>query len=62
MNSGYLCHLNFTLSKFTFKNFLFLKIVSNTMMSPSIFPINYDRGYKWQWDDLFSRLPTQPFI
>ena len=35
--SGYLCHLTFTLSKFTFKNFLFLKIVSNTMVSPNIF-------------------------
>ena len=37
MDSGYLCHFTLTLSKFTLKPFLFLEIVSNTMVSPSIF-------------------------
>ena len=37
MGSEYLCHLTFTLSKFTLKNFIFLEIVSDTMVSPSIF-------------------------
>ena len=35
--SGYLSHLTFTLSKFTLKNFIFLEIVSDSMVSPSIF-------------------------
>ena len=39
MGNGYwyLCHLTFILFKFTLKNFLFLKIMFETMISPSIF-------------------------
>ena len=37
MGSEYLCHLTFILSKFTLKNFIFLEMVSDTMVSPSIF-------------------------
>ena len=33
MGNRYLCHLIFTLSKFTFKNFIFFKIVSDTIVS-----------------------------
>ena len=39
MDDEYLCHLTFTLSKFILKNILFLEIVSDTMVSPSIFLI-----------------------
>ena len=46
MGNEYLCHLTFTLYKFTLKNFIFFEMVSDTMMSTSIFfryiPI---RGY-----------------
>ena len=37
MDNGYLCHLIFTLSKFTIKNFLFFE-----MVSPNIFPFFFD--------------------
>ena len=37
VGSGYLYHLTFTFSKFTLKNFLFFEMMSNTMVSPSIF-------------------------
>ena len=37
MGSGYLCHLTFIFSKFTLKNFIFFEIVSDTMVSLSIF-------------------------
>ena len=37
VRSWYLSHLTFTLSKFTLKNFIFLEMVSDTMVSPSIF-------------------------
>ena len=37
MGNRYLCHLTFTLFKFTIKNFLVLEMVSDTMVSPSIF-------------------------
>ena len=37
MGSGYLCNLIFTLSKFTLKNFIFFEMMSDTMVSPSIF-------------------------
>ena len=37
--NGYLCHLIFTLSKFTLKNFLIFEMVSTTKVSPSIFLI-----------------------
>ena len=40
MGNGYLCHLTFTLFKFTLKNFIFLEILPDTMVSPSIF-LNY---------------------
>ena len=40
MGSRYLCHLTFKLSKFTLKNFLFLEIVFDTMVSPNIFLYN----------------------
>ena len=39
MGSGYLCHLIFTLFKFTLKNFLFLEMMSDTMVSQNIFLI-----------------------
>ena len=32
MGTGYLCHLTFTLSKFTLKSFLFLEMVFDTMV------------------------------
>ena len=41
MGSWYLCHLTFTFFKFIIKNFLFLEIVSATMVSPNIFLIFY---------------------
>ena len=37
MSSEYLYHLTFTLFKFTFKNFIFLEMVSDIVMSSSIF-------------------------
>ena len=37
MDSEYLCHLTFTLSKFILKNFIFLEMLSDTIVSPSIF-------------------------
>ena len=37
MGNGYLSHFTFTLFKFTLKNFIFLEMVSDTMVSPSIF-------------------------
>ena len=33
----YLCHLTFILSKFTLKNFIFLEMVYDTIVSPNIF-------------------------
>ena len=36
MGNGYLCHLTF-IFKFILKNFLFLEIAYDTMVSPSIF-------------------------
>ena len=36
IGNKYLCHLIFTLSKFTFKNFLFLEIVSDTIVSSNM--------------------------
>ena len=49
MGSEYLCHLTFTLSKFTLKKFLFLEMVSDTMMSPSIFL--YYETPSWVFED-----------
>ena len=37
MGNEYLCHLTFTLSKFTFKNLLFLEMMSDATVSPNIF-------------------------
>ena len=37
MDSGYLCYLTFTHFKFILKNFMFLEIMSDTMVSPNIF-------------------------
>ena len=40
MDNGYLCHLIFALSKFILKNFIFLEIISNIMVSQNIFLCN----------------------
>ena len=39
MDNGYLCHLTFILFKFTLKNFIFLEMVSDTIVSPRFFHI-----------------------
>ena len=43
MGNRYLYHLTFTFSKFSLKNFIFLEIVSDSMMSSSIFLIIISR-------------------
>ena len=40
IGNGYLCHLISTLFKFILKNFIFLEMVSITIVLPSIFIAN----------------------
>ena len=53
MGNEYLCHLIFTFFKFILKNFIFLKIVYDTMMSPNIFLLINNNLFQFLTDTLF---------
>ena len=53
MGNEYLCHLIFTFFKFILKNFIFLKIVYGTMMSPNIFLLVNKNLFQFLTDTLF---------
>ena len=50
MCNKYLCHLTFIFIKFIFKNFIFLEMMPNIMVSPNIFLnfyIKYMNSLQW---------------